>query len=100
MFTFFVLMNATKEWLALAPEARQRFVADTVQPILEHYPRVEITFYDVEAFSARCSDIAMFEAPDLNDYAALIDALRNTKLYAVPYFEIVEIFPAKKADFV
>ncbi len=61
---------------------------------------MRITFYDVEAFSARCSNIAMFEAANLNDYAALIDALRNTKLYTVPYFDIVDILPAKKADFV
>ncbi len=49
---------------------------------------------------ARCSDIAIFEAADLNDYAALINALRNTKLYTVPYFDIVDFLLAKKADFV
>ncbi len=49
---------------------------------------------------ARCSDIAIFEVADLNDYAALINALRNTKLYTVPYFDIVDFLLAKKADFV
>jgi darcynin-like uncharacterized protein len=100
MLTFFMLMNATKEWLALTPVERERFVAAEVGPIFATNPSVRMTFYDAEAFSARCSDVAVFETASIDDYTGVIDALRNTKLYTVPYFEIIDIIPAKQAEFV
>jgi hypothetical protein len=100
MLTFFILMNATKEWLALTSAEREAFVATEVGSIFAANSNVEVTFYDAEAFSGRCSDIAVFEARSIDAYTAVIDALRNTKLYTVPYFDIIDIIPAREANFV
>jgi hypothetical protein len=54
MLTFFLLMNATKEWLALTPTERERLVAAEVAPIFAAYPGVCTTFCAAEAFSGRC----------------------------------------------
>lgn len=100
MFTFFVHMKATREWLSLSGEEREKFVEEELGPVLAKYGRVEIKFHDVEAFSAKCSDIAVFETASLDEYSSLMDAIRNSKIYTVPYFEVVDIFPARAADFV
>lgn len=100
MYTIFMHLNATKEWLALTLERREQFVDNDLAPIFARFPDVRLTFYDVEAFSAQPSDIAVFETDNLDQYIALIDALRNTKMYTAPYFNVMGIFPAKAADFV
>ena len=96
----FVHLNATKHWLGLTVEEREQFVATEVAPLLARHDDVHLTFYDVEAFSAVCSDIAAFETDNIASYAKLIDGLRNTKMHTAPYFEVVGIFPAQKANFV
>ena len=81
-------------------EAQEQFVAAEIQPILARAPGVRVAFYDAEAFTGRCSDVAVFEASSLDAYAGVIDALRDTKLYSGPYFEIIDIIPTKQANFV
>lgn len=98
-YTFFVHMNATKEWLSLSREARQEYFSNSQQEVFAQYPGVNLRLYDVEAFSARCSDIAVYETDDIREYYFLIDALRDTKIYTVPYFDIVDIFPAIEEGF-
>ena len=100
MLTFFILMNATKAWLTLTPMEREQFVVAEVEPIFATSPSVRITFYDAEAFNGRCSDIAVFESASIDDYMVVVDALRNSKLYTIPYFDIIDIFPAKQANFI
>ena len=100
MYTIFMLLNATKYWLTLSRPEREQFVETELQPILAAHSGTSLTFYDAEAFSGRCSDVAVFDTDVLEDYMALIDALRDSKMYTVPYFEVVEIIPAHKADFV
>lgn len=100
MYTIFVHMMATKEWLSLSREQRAQFVQADLGPILAQHEQVTFKFYDVEAFSARCSDIAVFETNALDAYASLMDAIRDSKIFTVPYFHIVDIFPARTTDFV
>lgn len=100
MYTLFMLLQATTEWLKLNPHEREQFVVNELQPIFAHHPKVQLTFYDAEAFSSRCSDLALFTTTALDEYTALIDALRNTKLYTQPYFAVVDIIPAKLTNFV
>ncbi len=99
-YTFFILMNATKEWLSLAREDRQAFTETQLNPIFATYKSVSVRFYDAEAFSTRCSDIAVFETANLQDYYFVINAIRDTKIFTVPYFEFVEIIPAIEGGFV
>lgn len=61
---------------------------------------VSLQFYDAEAFSTLCSYIAVFETAVLEEYTALMDALRSSSLITTPYFELANIFPAKLTSFV
>ncbi len=93
-------MNATKEWLSLSRDERKKYFDNIQTEIFAKYPSVSVRLYDVEAFSSKCSDIAVYETENIQDYYFLIDALRDSKIYTVPYFEIVDIFPAIEDGFV
>lgn len=93
-------MRATKEWLALMREQRNEFVKNNLNPLFAKYTSVSVRFYDAEAFSTRCSDIAVFEADNLQDYYFLMDVIRDSKIFTVPYFEFIEIIPAIEGGFV
>lgn len=97
-YTYFVHMNATPAWLSLSPEDRHQFVNQTLHPIFQRYPHVTLKLYDAEAFTASCSDIAVFETEDTDDYTALMDNLRNSEIFTAPYFEIIDIIPAIEAE--
>ena len=98
-FTFFVLMRATKEWLTLSRNQRNEFVETNLNPLFAQYTSVSVRFYDAEAFSTRCSDIAMFETENLQEYYFLMDGIRDSKIFTVPYFEFIEIIPALEGGF-
>jgi hypothetical protein len=100
MFTFFVHLNATRNWLSLSAQAREEVVSNEIAPMLAQYPNVTLQFYDVEAFTTRCSDIAVFETAVLDEYTNLIDDFRSSSLITAPYFELVDIFPAQITSFV
>jgi Darcynin, domain of unknown function len=67
--------------------------------IFEKYNSVSARFYDVEAFTARCSDIGVFETEKIQDYYFLIDAIRDTEIFTVPYFKFVEVIPCIEGGF-
>lgn len=93
-FTFFMHLKALPAWLMLSRENRNSFNEKTVQPILEKYALVNVRWYDAEAFNAKTSDIAVFETTSLQQYYFVIDALRDSEMFSLPYFELVEIIPA------
>jgi hypothetical protein len=97
-FTYFVQMNATTAWLSLSPDQRHQFISETLHPIFHNYPQVTIRLYDAEAFTSSCSDIAVFESERIEDYVSLMDDLRNSKIFTVPYFDIIDVIPAIAAD--
>lgn len=99
-YTFFVLLRATKEWLALTRAARNQFVEQHLQPLFAKYDAVSVRFYDAEAFTTRCSDIAVFETADLQQYYFLMDGIRDSKVFTVPYFDLLEIIPAIEGGFI
>ncbi len=94
VLTFFVSLKSHPPWLALTRQQRADFLRETVQPILARYPAVKLRFYDAEAFSGRCTDMAVFETADLGAYTFLIDALRDTPFFGLPYYEVLDIIPA------
>jgi len=99
-FTFFIHLRATPAWLALSREGRAAYVAEAVRPVFARYPAVRARFYDAEAFSGRCSDLAVVETTDLRQYRFLIDALRDEAFFGLPYFEVLEIIPAVEDGYV
>jgi len=98
LLTFFVHLNATRRWLSLSARDRERFVAERLGPILGRYPEVAGRFYDAEAFSASPSDIAVFEAPEPEVFAAFWDEVRDTEVFTAPFFEVVGVYPAFASD--
>lgn len=96
--TIFMLVRATDAWLALPPKERFAFLGSTVAPILTLHPDTRLRFFDAEAYSARVSDVAMWQTSDLADYRALVDDLRETRFWGA-YFEIIEIVPTVENDY-
>ena len=92
--------GALPAWLALAREKRAEFSTQKLEPIFNKYPSVKVRWYDVEAFSTKASDIAVFETTSLQDYYFVIDAIRDSEFCTVPYFEFVEIIPAIEDGYV
>jgi len=98
-YTFFIHMNATKEWTSLTEAERNSYFTETLKGIFLTYPSVLVRLYDAEAFSAKCTDIAVCETEILEDYNLLVEDLRNSEMFSVPYFEVVDVFPTIEDDF-
>ncbi len=72
-------------------DERFRLLGEHVQPILrKHQANVRLRFYDVEFYSARVTDVWVWEAEDHHAYQLLVDALRETPFWD-RYFEVVEL---------
>ncbi|MEH1711276.1 darcynin family protein [Acinetobacter pittii] len=87
-------------WAFLPRGKRAEFSAQKLEPIFAKYPTVKVRWYDVEAFSSKASDIAVFETASLQDYYFVIDAIRDSEFCTVPYFKFVEIIPAIEDGYV
>ncbi len=97
-WTVFVLLRATPQWLSHTMEERNAIASEWLGEAMTD-ARVQMQFYDAEAFSGRCSDVAVFETEDLQAYYFTMERLRNTTMIAKPYFDIVDIIPAIKDGF-
>lgn len=91
-WTIFMLLRATPHWLSHTMSERESIAQDCLaQAGLGD--QVSMCFYDAEAFSGTCSDVAVFEASDLAAYYFVIERLRNTPLFGKPYFDVLDIIP-------
>jgi hypothetical protein len=92
-------LTATPAWLSLNRPERRAFAGEVRAPILAAHPAMTTRDYNAEAFSGRCSDIAVFATEDLEDYADLIDALRDWAFFAAPYYQLVDVIPAVEINY-
>ena len=91
-YTIIVTMTATPAWLSLSRTERNHFTGTLLQPLFTRWSdRVQVRFFDAEAFTARCSDVAIFTALDLKDYYCLMEQLRDTPFFAQPYFLLNDV---------
>jgi hypothetical protein len=91
--SIFMLVKTKREWLEFPPDHRFQLLAQNVQPLLTtHRAAVRLRLYDVEFYSARVTDIWLWEARDHHAYQLLVEDLRETPFWD-RYFEIVEILP-------
>ncbi len=68
-------------------------LAQDIKPLLNKYRAdIRLRFYDVEFYSARVTDIWLWEARNHHAYQLLVEDLRDTPFWD-RYFEIVEILP-------
>ncbi|MFD5511698.1 darcynin family protein [Streptomyces sp. NPDC127051] len=89
--TAFMLVKTTPEWLAMTVAERVEAFTTHVAPVIEARTRgVRSRFYDTEFYSARVTDIWVWEADDHDAYRLLIDALRETPFWD-RYFEVVDL---------
>ena len=86
--TVFILVKALPAWLS-APRAERRRIGAAAASGLPAFRQ-----FDCEAFSAMCSDIWMFAAPSAAALHATIERLKDTPLFAEPYFELVALLPS------
>lgn len=96
--TFFMLLRATPEWLGLAPPARFAFLDTVLRPLLAAHPGVRLRFFESEAYSARVSDLAVWETADLEAWESLVEGLREGPFWD-RYFAVLDILPAVENAF-
>ena len=97
-FTIFVLLRALPDWLALTRDQR-RHVGEAALLTALKGSGVTLRHFDTEAFTAFCSDISVFEADDMTKFYAVMERLRDSPLFATPYFDLVQILPAIEDGF-
>ncbi|QMU70345.1 darcynin family protein [Streptacidiphilus sp. P02-A3a] len=89
--TAFILVKTTPAWLALTvPERVTAFTTQVLPAIEARTSGVRSRFYDTEFYSARVTDVWVWEAEDHHAYQLLIDALRETPFWD-HYFEVVDL---------
>ncbi|GHB37395.1 darcynin [Streptomyces xanthochromogenes] len=89
--TAFMLVKTTPEWLALTVEERVAAFTTQVLPVIKAKTTgVRSRFYDTEFYSARVTDVWVWEAEDHHAYQLLVDALRETPFWD-RYFEVVDL---------
>lgn len=89
--TAFMLVKTNPEWLAMTPHERaDAFAAEVLPAIKAKTTGVRSRFFDTEFYSARVTDVWMWEADDHQAYQLLIDALRETPFWD-RYFEVVDL---------
>jgi hypothetical protein len=97
-FAIFVLLRALPSWLSL-PRSRRNEIASAALAGALTDASVKLRHFDAEAFTAVCSDISVFEADDLTAFYFAMERLRDTPLFAEPYFELIQIIPAIEDGF-
>lgn len=96
-YTILVLMNATPQWLSLSREERSKFVEKELTPIFVRVGKtVNVRLFDSEYFHATVSDFMIVSTTSLSDYKLLIELMRDSKVYGVPYFEIRDIIAGQE----
>jgi hypothetical protein len=93
VLTVFMLVKTRPEWLAFPVEERFRLLREHLEPILRDYAgQVRLRFFDTEFYSARVTDIWLWEARERQAYELVVEALRETPFWD-RFFDIVEILP-------
>ncbi len=99
VMTVFMLVKTMPEWLAMSVDERFSELGKHVEPIVQrHRERVRLRFYDVEFYTARVTDVWVWDALDHHAYELLVEDLRETPFWD-RYFAIVEILPGVQNAF-
>ncbi|BAP30953.1 uncharacterized protein CHSO_1916 [Chryseobacterium sp. StRB126] len=99
-YTILLLMNATPQWLSLTREQRSDFLEDQLMPIFEKVAKtVNVRMFDSEYFHSKVSDFLLVTTDELHDYKLMMEMLRDSKVYGVPYFQITDIIVGQENMF-
>lgn len=93
--TTFFLVKTSPEWLAFTFDERLAHARGTFQPILESFKdSIRLSWYDVEFYTAKISDIWMIESSDHHSYQLFCEKLRETPFWD-RFFLVYDIFPGE-----
>jgi len=82
VLTVFMLVKTMPEWLGLASTQRFSELKKHLEPVVVKYKdSVTLRFYDVEFYSARVTDVWMWEAVSHHAYELLVEELRETPFW-------------------
>lgn len=98
MHTIFVLLKTTTAWLKLDRQERNKIAESVLADIFKN-DRVTVRLFDAEAFATRCTDVAMFQTKQIEQYYYVMERLRDSVLITHPYFETVDIIPTIENGF-
>ena len=77
--TVFMLVKTSPEWLAMSIDDRFARLREVFEPILRrHADSVTLRFYDAEFYTARFTDLWVWEASEHHAYESVVEALRET----------------------
>ncbi|ELQ6135157.1 darcynin family protein [Cronobacter dublinensis] len=96
--TLFMLVKANRSWLSASAEERQRNITTFLTPLLARYRgALTLRYFDTGFYSARISDIWMWEAASHAVWQEFTEALRDTPFWN-DFFEIKEILQGVEAQ--
>jgi hypothetical protein len=91
-YTILILLSATSKWLALSRNERAHFYENSILPVfLKDRSSLSVKFYDSEYFNAAVSDFLIVSTTDLDQYKRMIELLRDSAVYSMPYFTVKDI---------
>lgn len=99
-YVVIVSLTALPAWLRLSREERANVIATEVQPAIEAHPDCRLRWIDAESLTAQCSDVLLVDTSDLLEWNHLWERLRDSSLFAMPYFELVSIVPGIEDGYV
>lgn len=89
--TAFILLKTNRAWLELSVPERVAAFQENVLPALKDKAEgVRWRYFDTEFYTARVTDIWVWEARDHQSFQLVVEALRETPFWD-HYFEVVEI---------
>ncbi|MCM2293445.1 hypothetical protein NAC44_14035 [Allorhizobium sp. BGMRC 0089] len=97
-FSIFVLLKTRPGWLSLSRPQRNAIAQAAFSSALDQTD-VRVRLFDAEAFCGFCTDIALFETEDMKAFYGVMERLRDSPFFAVPYFDVVQILPSIENGF-
>lgn len=89
--TIFMLVKTQPVWLGFPVDQRFAEADKYLKPLLQKYTgQVRLRMFDTEFYSARVTDVWVWETTSRHAYELVVEALRETPFWD-NYFKIVEL---------
>jgi Darcynin, domain of unknown function len=89
--TFFMLLKASAQWRELSQDSQRAVFNDVLTMVFNGYPDLRMSRFCASGFHGRCTDVIVWEALDVTQYRAAVDALWERDFLGAPLFEIVDV---------
>ena len=99
-FVVVIQLTALPSWLQLSRGERQDVVTQQLEPLLDTHPGCRLRWVDVEAFTAQSSDVLIVDVADFAEWNLLWEAVRDTDIFAVPFFRLDALIPGIEEGYV